>query len=138
MPCEMSHADVCAAAVVNVISVHIHRTIRLTECASLDRRSGQHAGVLGPALSLACGAPGCMLDFTKVAASIPLEAARTQPRMTTCIDNAYAGDAPQAIVWYGLTLTILPISAGGRGGGDGLLRPRGGGVGPHRVPPTIH
>jgi hypothetical protein len=36
--------------------------------------------------------------------------------------------------WYGLTLKLLPISAGGRGGGGDLPRPRGPGVGPHRVP----
>jgi hypothetical protein len=32
----------------------------------------------------------------------------------------------------------LPISAGGRGGGGGLPRPRGSSVGPHHVPPTVH
>jgi hypothetical protein len=41
------------------------------------------------------------------------------------------------IVWYGVTLKLLPISAGGRGEGGGLPRPRGpsDSVRPHRVPP---
>jgi hypothetical protein len=39
---------------------------------------------------------------------------------------------------YGLPLAFLPISAGGRGGGDGLPRPRVPGVGPRLVPPTVH
>jgi hypothetical protein len=37
-----------------------------------------------------------------------------------------------------VALTLLPILAEGRGGGSGLPRLRGAGVGPHRVPPTVH
>jgi hypothetical protein len=98
-----------------------------------------HAPVLAPRLTArpqapATDSPPPRASSTRPAPSKP----RAPPSLTATELAARAGERDKRghRQRYGSILTLLPISAGGRGGGGGLPRPRGPGVEPHRVPPT--